>query len=552
MLEQSSRYEKKLYRDTQGASLQTRLKENMEGLVHHLFPGQPIRRASGSNIRVGANGAMSAVTDGPKMGAFYDFSRGESGGPLQLVQGVLGKDKEEAMEWARGFLNMPEESRLPSTCYSPARFQEKSSWVSVPPPEGMEPPSLESISPGLAKSHKETARYCYKDSEGKSLFYTLRLESTSADIKKKVLPLTYGHFSEQPGKQEWKIKGWTGDRPLYNLDLLQKHPEAKVLVVEGEKTASAAQAKLGAEGYVCVSWMGGANAVGKTDWWPLIGREVVVWPDNDTSGFKAGKEVCSELRKVGVQSLQMVDPKDLTKSFPAKWDLADPLPKGKDEQFLNTLLLLSPEKSVNVDALLVQAEMHGVPVDSDNPVHRAVANGILWRVDERLRDSLEAQYGEKPNVKTEILTEAAQIMAGREGLEKKMREGLGVSGDLATRLAHQASLFQAEHGRLPSDGSLQEWKERVRELGDLRECAVYNPLSKGRDLSKEGKEYVINRILESHLSEKRTPSARETADKNLDAVAYTAENQINAIQKHLSLELQRSNAKDHQMSLEMD
>ncbi|HEV7414878.1 MAG TPA: hypothetical protein VGN98_01875, partial [Tianweitania sediminis] len=74
------------------------------------------------------------------------------------------------------------------------------------------------------------------------------------------------------GGPKWKSLGFPEPRPLYRGDLLGLHPSSKVLVVEGEKAADRA-ADLFPD-YVVVTWQGGANAIAKTDWSLLSGREV--------------------------------------------------------------------------------------------------------------------------------------------------------------------------------------------------------------------------------------------------------------------------------------
>ena len=95
---------------------------------------------------------------------------------------------------------------------------------------------------------------------------------------------------------------------MYNLDQLYKHPNATVLIVEGEKTADAATKLFSSQNIVTVTFSGGAGAVSKTAWQHLINRDIVIWPDNDKAGFKASNELVLQLRKQGVNSLKVVDP----------------------------------------------------------------------------------------------------------------------------------------------------------------------------------------------------------------------------------------------------
>ena len=80
---------------------------------------------------------------------------------------------------------------------------------------------------------------------------------------------------------------------IYNLQYLKTYPERPVLVVEGEKTASAAQLLF--TDFNVVTWMGGANRWAKVDWSPLVGRKVYLLPDNDEAGFKAMKGIQKKL-----------------------------------------------------------------------------------------------------------------------------------------------------------------------------------------------------------------------------------------------------------------
>lgn len=70
-------------------------------------------------------------------------------------------------------------------------------------------------------------------------------------------------------------------RPLYNLPGLVTARD--VVLVEGEKCAQA----LIAAGICATTAMNGAKApVHKTDWTPLAGKHVIIWPDRDATGWE--------------------------------------------------------------------------------------------------------------------------------------------------------------------------------------------------------------------------------------------------------------------------
>ena len=84
-----------------------------------------------------------------------------------------------------------------------------------------------------------------------------------------------------------------GNRPLYNIDKIIKSNKP-VLFVEGEKCAKTAEAVLG-DRFTVTTLAGGSNAFDKTDWTPLINKELYIWPDNDEPGYKLANRIVEEL-----------------------------------------------------------------------------------------------------------------------------------------------------------------------------------------------------------------------------------------------------------------
>ena len=127
----------------------------------------------------------------------------------------------------------------------------------------------------------------------------------------------------------WRQKGIGSPRPLYNLPELGERPDAPVLVVEGEKTSDAAGRRFAS--HVPTTSMGGAKAPRFSDWKPLEGREVVIWPDNDADGQQCARAVAALVLEAGASSARIVQ---LPEGMPAHWDLADPVPEGVDVERL--------------------------------------------------------------------------------------------------------------------------------------------------------------------------------------------------------------------------
>lgn len=70
-------------------------------------------------------------------------------------------------------------------------------------------------------------------------------------------------------------------RPLYRLpELIAADPRSSIYVVEGEPAADA----LRGVGCIATTSSGGSGNPHSSDWAPLAGRDVIVWPDNDDAG----------------------------------------------------------------------------------------------------------------------------------------------------------------------------------------------------------------------------------------------------------------------------
>lgn len=205
-----------------------------------------------------------------------------------------------------------------------AEERRKPTKAAMPVPEGAsQAPLASGMRCPLPGSEGYVARawWPYRDSESRLLFYTVRFErpgeaNEKGKPRKKILPFTYH------GEQGWRWKGPGEKRnPIYGLDRLAQCPAAPVLLLEGEKAADAA-ADIFTD-HVAVSWLGGLGQLGKADFSPLAGRDVIYWPDADEPGRASVKDVGAKLAAVGAKTLRVVDPPS---SLPPGWDLADEAP----------------------------------------------------------------------------------------------------------------------------------------------------------------------------------------------------------------------------------
>jgi len=109
---------------------------------------------------------------------------------------------------------------------------------------------------------------------------------------------------------------------LFGRDLLAARPDAPVLIVEGEKCWKAAQE---IPGYVPVTWNGGAKKARLADWSPLVGRQVVIYPDDDRPGLESAESLRHTLQS-HVQSVRVLQPlPDARKIKPQAADIVEAL-----------------------------------------------------------------------------------------------------------------------------------------------------------------------------------------------------------------------------------
>ena len=126
--------------------------------------------------------------------------------------------------------------------------------------------------------------------------------------------------------------------PLFELALISERPSALVVVCEGEKAAHALnqfclEHNL-LDDFVAVT-SGGCTSASGADWRGLVGRHVLIWPDNDAPGQRYGESVADQLDGIAA-SIEWVDVDALV--VPEKGDAADwVLMENLTEESLRTL-----------------------------------------------------------------------------------------------------------------------------------------------------------------------------------------------------------------------
>lgn len=264
-------------------------------------------------------------------GAWSDFATGDKGGDLiALVAYIEGVKQGEAAKLLSTFLGLSTEntdaqkapiSQKNSQANTNAPATSKTGgWEAVlpVPADAGEPPS---VHPGNGKPSRV---WKYFNSLGELLCLVYRFEPRKGVERKQFFPLTYCENSQ--GKREWRWQGVPEPRPLYNLHQLTAKPDALVIVCEGEKAADAAGELF--PDAVTTTMLNGALSVGKTDWKPLAGRRVWLWPDNDKSGAEGMFQVSKLLKKVKAAEVHQINLAAFGEPLEDKDDAADLLARG--------------------------------------------------------------------------------------------------------------------------------------------------------------------------------------------------------------------------------
>ena len=530
LADQAERHERLInHKEARSIDLEAKLKENLEPLLYRLFPEGTTRKARGE-WRFGSKGALVVTCQGEKMGNYYSFAEGKGGGPIQLIQMALGLDAKQARDWAKEFVGEAKDIVVPpSFKIKHQPISAESLWISIKPSVSDPAPSLKNIpNCKLALYCKEEARYPYQNEKGELLFYTVRLIDKNG--KKSVLPLSYGVEKDKNEAPHWAFKAFQGtQRPLYNLQILQQNPSAKVIIVEGEKTANAANQLLNKHDMICLTWLGGVSATARTDWSPLAGREVVIWPDNDQPGFKAAGQICSELRKIGVNSLRVVDEQALTRLFPPKWDLADPLPDGKEESLIRNLIMCANQKAVDITHL-------SFVVDKANrDIEMLRMREILWRVEERLRPELEKSLKDRPlDIREQIIKETAQIYRQKEQTTQNIKNQMSIDTHQAERLVFQALLYKAQHGEELTQSQLLEMKAVLQ-----NSIALLPEYNSDTHPSKEIYGLATDKALSFVFTDRK--------EKALNKISETFESEISKTNQYIQKQLDEQQMTNHRM-----
>lgn len=321
---------------------------------------------------------------------------------------------------------------------------------------------------------KPEATYRYANPQDRTVGYVVRMKGEDGKRFYQITP-----WRDDDGGIDWLVEDFAKPRPLYGLaELGQAEDDEPVLVVEGEKAADAAQRLF--PSYIVISWHGGARAVRHSDWLPLQGFDVVIWPDADQPGVEAAEDIARTLRSVGAASVKIVELPDI---LPKGWDLADEAPEGVD---IKALVSNAKPSEENLTNFLVSAK-------------------ILAGLDIPPRDMIVAPF---------IATNSINLLYARRGLGKTW-VGLTLAKSIARGedfLAYEVP--EARHvlfidGEMP----LADLQARVKAIGagDINNFEILSSEILHRDLhalniNREEDRELITAMLDHMAEQGRKPA----------------------------------------------
>ena len=294
--------------------IRAHLLERLDAVLAYLFPNGK-RRGSQffvGNLQGEPGESLVIELEGPKRGLWLDFATGECGDVFDLWASV--RDFDAKRDFAR-------------------LLDDVGQWLAVARPAPVA--SIKKSGVVYDELGASSAKWDYLDAAGQLLACVYRYDTPDGK-------------QYRPWDARAQAMRMPDPRPLYNLPAVMA--SETVVLVEGEKCADA----LMQLGVVATTAMGGAaTAIEKTNWSPLAGKAVTIWPDNDEAGAKYASAVAPTLRKICAQVRQIAIPSDA----PKKWDAADAVAEGFDVKgLLGNAVGTSGEKPKHFDL----SEWHAV------------------------------------------------------------------------------------------------------------------------------------------------------------------------------------------------
>jgi putative DNA primase/helicase len=315
------------------------LLERLSTLITEIWPAGKRRNTKYlvGDVMGGPGDSLELVLSGSKAGLWTDRATGEGGDIFDLIarhyQLNIQTHFPDVLKRAKDLLG-----RVDSL---PQRTSTK---------DKTRTPAVDELGPA-------TAKWDYQDASGKLIAVVYR-------------------YDPEPGKKEfrpWDVKrrkmAPPDPRPLFNQPGISY--AERIVLVEGEKCAQS----LIELGVCATTAMHGANApVDKTDWTPLAGKHVLIWPDRDKPGWDYADRASQAILLAGAISCAILQPPE---DKPDGWDVADARVEGFD-----------------VAGFLAAGDRMPVVRQADESTASDIVDGLDYTTEDGLAMAFTRQFGE--------------------------------------------------------------------------------------------------------------------------------------------------------------
>ncbi|GAB1259858.1 DUF927 domain-containing protein [Aurantivibrio plasticivorans] len=295
----------------------------IDNVLAHWVPGGTFEGAEYKALNPTRNDKrLGSFSINRNTGIWSEFAEGKGGSDLvALVAYLENVNQGEACKRLAEFLGIDAEygiAAAKNTSVISKKTSKTDKWVPLLPV----PDSAIASCPTKHYQLGEPSHiWSYLSEDGRLLMKVMRFNVNSPNgSSKEYRPLTFCRPETDQEVGQWRWQQPNKNRPLYKLNLLSDRSCDHVLITEGEKAADAAQIIF--PDLICTSWSGGSNALNKTDFSPLIGRVVFLWPDNDEPGRKSMEALSQKLIRLDCQ-VKIFDLSIFGENFPKKADAAD-------------------------------------------------------------------------------------------------------------------------------------------------------------------------------------------------------------------------------------
>ena len=321
-------------------------------------------------LRVDKNIGSFSINEG---GYYKDFASKEKGDFIDLVSKKFNlsllKTAEMIIKDTGGIIEHENESRKNDK-------SQKNKKKEKPPIYPIPETEFESLQKFAGKEYFLTAKkgppwdlkkfYAYRNYNNDIIFIIGRYERPNQKNPKDKNQKKFIPFWLQEGPKWRAIRPeYFMPFPLYGINKIFDNNDP-VIIVSGEECTN-----VELDEYNIITYQGGDNRVKESDWKTLKDRKIIIWPDNDTAGYDAAKEIRNDYLPHAI----ILDIKKQGK--PKGWDIKNAQNEGIDIlDFINNCDKITEENDMTLDPFYAYKQYIKEIYEVNNLQQ---IDGIFWR-----------------------------------------------------------------------------------------------------------------------------------------------------------------------------